>query len=123
MFYLTPMIAFDQENNIKAIASVMKILNTCAIKKAYKGFLLFCLNKSEKFVSKPMLVKASANHKPCKFFKLSFTVAVVSGEIKNEKRRDAAIKPKTNFGNLSQITFAVGLALTLFSEECFVYVQ
>ena len=86
----------------------MKILNNCAIRKAYKGFLLFCLKRSAKFVSKPILVNARANHSPCKFFKLSFTEAVVAGEIKKENKREAAINPRTNFGNRSQMTLPVG---------------
>ena len=96
------------------------MLKSCAIKNAYKGWRLFCLKSSAKFVSKPMLVKASANQSPCKFFKLSFTVTVVSGYIKKENKTEAPINPKTNFGKRSQITFNVGLVFGSFEAACLV---
>ena len=99
-------------NNKKAMMSVMTTLNDCAIKKAYNGFLLLLANKSLKFVSNPMLVKAKANQRPCRFFKLSFTPSLTSGAIRKEKIREAAIKPMTNLGKRSQITFKVGLDST-----------
>ena len=91
---------------------VMMTLNVCAIKKAYNGFLLLLENKSLKLVSKPMLVNAKANQIPCKFFKLSFMPSLSSGAIKNEKTREATIKPMTNLGKRSQITPKVGLDST-----------
>ena len=108
------------ENNIKAMASVTIMLNSCAIKNAYSGVLLFCLKRSAKFVSNPMLVKASANQRPCKFFKLSFTPAVVSGQIKNENKIEAPINPNTNFGKRSHITISDGFVLASLAAECFV---
>src|SRR5215218_3747976 len=99
------------------------MLKSCAIKNAYNGLRLFCLKRSAKFVSRPMLVKARANHKPCKFFKLSFTPALVSGEIKKENKIEAPINPITNFGKRSQITFNVGLVFLSFAAACLVYVQ
>ena len=45
------------------MTNVTRILKVCAVRKAYKGFLLFELNKSENFVSKPILVNAKTNHK------------------------------------------------------------
>src|ERR1700754_5174078 len=95
-------------NKTKAIASVIKTLKVCAIKNAYNGFLLFSAKRSLKLVSKPILVKASANHKPCKFFRLSLICAPVSADTTKENSNDAPIKPNTNFGKRSQITLRVG---------------
>ncbi len=89
--------------------SVMIMLNNCAIKKANNGFLLLLLNKSLKLVSKPILVKAKANQIPCKFFNPSLTASRASDVRKKEKSKEAAMKPMTNLGKRSQITFRVGL--------------
>lgn len=103
-------------NNKKATSKVNTTLNNCAIKKANKGFLLLLLNKSLKLVSKPILVKAKANHNPCKFFNPSLTISLVSAERIKEKSREATINPMTNLGKRSQITPKVGLETSVWSD-------
>src|SRR5690606_32961226 len=94
-------------------------LNVCAIKNAYSGFLLLWLNKSLKLVSRPIDVKASANQRPCKLFKLPFTASTVSGEITKENNNEANTKPITNLGNRSQIRPTVGFCFLTSSPTDF----
>ena len=109
-------------NNKYAINKVIRILKNCAPRKAYKGFRLLVLSKSEKFVSSPILVNASANHNPCKFFKPSFTSPIAAALIKKENNKEAPMKPSTNFGKRSHITLKVGLLSWLYSLS-FLYNQ
>src|SRR5690606_33161509 len=97
-------------NRINAINSVTMTLKVWAIKNAYNGFLLSCTKRSLKFVSRPMEVNARVNQSPCRFFKLPFTASTFSGDITNEKSRDANTNPRTNFGKRSQMIFKVGLS-------------
>src|SRR5690606_3430588 len=96
--------------------SVTITLKPCAIINAYNGFLLLCLKRSLKLVSKPMLVNAKATQSPCTLFMLPLTACTVSGEIKKENNNDAATKPITNLGKRSQITPKVGFSGRLPSE-------
>ena len=100
-----------------------KTLNNCANKKAYNGFLPSLLNRSENFVSNPMLVNARENQSPCNAFKSPLITSTVCGEITKEKSKEAPIKPRTNFGNLSQIIPRVGLDSKAVADVLLVYVQ
>src|SRR5690606_16297041 len=106
-----------------ATIKVTIILNDCAIRNAYNGFLLLWLNKSLKLVSSPMEVNAKANQRPCKLFKLPFTASTVSAEITKENNKEAKTKPITNFGNRSQIIPNVGFCSFILSSPDFETVQ
>lgn len=82
-------------NNSMAITNVSMILKVCAIRNAYNGFLLLCTNSSLKFVSRPIDVKASANHKPCILFNSALTLLICSALITKENSKDAKTKPRT----------------------------
>src|SRR5688500_5913910 len=105
------------------MTKVTTTLNPCAIRKAYKGRLFPELKRSEKRVSNPILVKANTNHNVWMLVKLSFTLLTASWESKNEKMSEAATKPSTNFGNLSQINLSVGFSTAFPDVFLFVYVQ
>ena len=51
-----------QPKSNEAITSVIRILNVCAMRKAYNGLLLSALKRSENLVSNPILVNARTNH-------------------------------------------------------------
>ena len=70
-----------------------------------------------------MLVKAKANHNPCNDLNPPFTESMVSEEITNEKRSEAAMKPNTNLGKRSQMIPTVGLLSFTVSDWLFVKVQ
>src|SRR5687768_3605610 len=105
------------------MSNVTSTLNVCAIRKPYKGRLLFSLNKSENFVSKPMLVKARTNHSVWILFKLPFTELTVSSFNIKEKSSDANTKPSTNFGKRSHINASVGFSSLPVDWPRFAYVQ
>jgi hypothetical protein len=87
------------------------------------SFLPSLLNRSENFVSNPMLVNAKENQRPCSALRSPLIKSTVCGEITKEKRREAAINPRTNFGNRSQIIPRVGLDSKAVADVLLVYVQ
>src|SRR5688572_26418182 len=99
------------------------MLKVWAIKNAYKGLRLSCLNKSLNFVSSPILVNANVNQRVCKLFKLPFISFETDGSIINENNREAPINPSTNLGKRSQITLKVGFASPPSIEVRLRYVQ
>ncbi len=99
------------------------MLKVCAIKNAYRGLRLSCLNRSLNFVSRPIVVNASVNQRVCKLFKLPFISLETDGSIINENNSEAPINPNTNFGKRSHITLRVGLAPTPSTVVRLWYVQ
>ena len=97
----------EPNNNIATI-SVTTILNSCAVKNAYSGRCVVELKRSLNRVSSPMLVNASTNHRVCMLLSPPFTLPICSGDRKKENSSEAAINPRINFGNRSQITPNVG---------------
>src|SRR5688572_15400311 len=103
--------------------SVTIILKSCANRNAYNGRFVSELNKSENFVSNPMLVNASTNHRVWILFTLSFILLIVEGLRKKEKSTEAIMNPIMNFGNRSQMTPSPGLFSFDLSPSFLVYVQ
>src|SRR5690606_6676679 len=107
--WTTPDVETTQLNRRYATISVTTILKVWAIRNAYNGLLLSALNKSENLVSRPMLVKASTNHKVWTLFKPP-CVASTSDELRpKENKKEAALKPSTNLEKRSHNNFNDGL--------------
>jgi hypothetical protein len=62
-------------------------------------------------VSKPILVKAKANHNDCRFLRCPLSGAISPGCKKKEKNSETTTKPITNLGKRSQIILSVGFLL------------
>src|SRR5688572_5395638 len=105
------------------MSSVIRILKACAPKNAYNGFRFEALNKSENRVSRPMLVKASTNQRVSMLFNPFLTGSIASGLNIKENTKEAARKPRTNFGKRSQSNPRVGLLTSAPSGALRVYVQ
>ena len=90
--------------------NVQIILNICAPIKANAGLPSCTLNKSKNRASNPIDTNARANHIVRKLLRIPLTCLPVSAGITKEKTNDAAIKPRTNFGNLSHISFMEGFS-------------
>lgn len=81
-----------------------------AAKKAIAGLPPPIFARSANLVSSPMLVKARANHHVLNPPNIPFVASTVLESRRKEKTTEAIMKPRTNLGNLNQISMAPGFS-------------
>ena len=89
------------------------MLKTCARTNVSAGFPPPMAMRSLNLVSSPMERKARANQIPRRL-EVSFVSALADGSLRSrETTSDATMKPRTNLGNLLQISPAFGRSTPL----------